>query len=340
MNIINLNRKPVLEFDSGHGGSDRVNRGPKGWIEADGVLKISKKVASYLPLNKFDVHFTRTVDMTMGLTERAKKGAADKADLIISHHTNAGGGKGGTEVLYSVDIPKDKEYASILSQRISAALGIIDRGAKSRESKSYPGEDYYTMIDASQDLGIDHVFLIEYAFHDNAVDEPKLLNDTLLDKACKEEARTICEMFGISFVTPVVVVKPTPSAVVYRVRKSWADESSQIGAFGSLENAKELAIAKSTYKVYDSKGVQVYPVAVVVKPVVKPVVIVKPVIKVPTSGVVTATLLNVRTKASASSAKIGELKKGEKVRIASKSNGFYQIYFGDHGGYVSSEYIK
>lgn len=42
----------------------------------------------------------------------------------------------------------------------------------------------------------------------------------------------------------------------YRVRKSWTDEASQIGAFESLENAKEAC--PYLYCVYDSEGKQVY----------------------------------------------------------------------------------
>lgn len=54
---------------------------------------------------------------------------------------------------------------------------------------------------------------------------------------------------------------PTPSATaakqLYRVRKSWADAKSQIGAFSSLENAKKAC--KVGYAVFDSSGKQVYP---------------------------------------------------------------------------------
>lgn len=54
---------------------------------------------------------------------------------------------------------------------------------------------------------------------------------------------------------------PTPSAPaakqLYRVRKSWSDAKSQIGAFSSLENAKKAC--KSRYAVFDSSGKQVYP---------------------------------------------------------------------------------
>lgn len=51
----------------------------------------------------------------------------------------------------------------------------------------------------------------------------------------------------------------TPSAKqIYRVRKTWADAKSQIGAFSSLENAKK--VCKAGYTVFDEKGNAVFPV--------------------------------------------------------------------------------
>ena len=51
---------------------------------------------------------------------------------------------------------------------------------------------------------------------------------------------------------------PAPATKqLYRVRKSWADVKSQIGAFSSLENAKKAC--KTEYAVFDSNGKQVYP---------------------------------------------------------------------------------
>lgn len=49
----------------------------------------------------------------------------------------------------------------------------------------------------------------------------------------------------------------TSDKQLYRVRKSWTDAKSQIGAFASLENAKRAC--KSGYAVFDSSGKQVYP---------------------------------------------------------------------------------
>lgn len=48
------------------------------------------------------------------------------------------------------------------------------------------------------------------------------------------------------------------SSDLYRVRKSWDDASSQLGAFSVLDNAKTLADANPGYSVFDSTGTSVY----------------------------------------------------------------------------------
>ena len=49
---------------------------------------------------------------------------------------------------------------------------------------------------------------------------------------------------------------PKPTKEIYRIRKSWDDEKSQIGAYENLEYAK--ADCKQGYSVFDSKGKCVY----------------------------------------------------------------------------------
>lgn len=52
----------------------------------------------------------------------------------------------------------------------------------------------------------------------------------------------------------------TPGAdVIYRVRKSWGDSASQLGAYSSLENAKKVADQNKGYFVFNDKGEVVYP---------------------------------------------------------------------------------
>jgi len=46
---------------------------------------------------------------------------------------------------------------------------------------------------------------------------------------------------------------------MYRIRKSWTDAKSQIGAYTSLDNAKKAW--KEGYTIYNSKGEAVYPTA-------------------------------------------------------------------------------
>ena len=48
------------------------------------------------------------------------------------------------------------------------------------------------------------------------------------------------------------------SGTLYRVRKSWSDASSQLGAFAVLDNAKELADKNPGYAVFDEAGKKVY----------------------------------------------------------------------------------
>lgn len=60
----------------------------------------------------------------------------------------------------------------------------------------------------------------------------------------------------------------------------------------------------------------------------------------PTSGRVICPVLNVRAKATTDSAIIGKLRLGNSVKIAKQVGDFYDIYFGDHGGYVCIKYIK
>ena len=56
-------------------------------------------------------------------------------------------------------------------------------------------------------------------------------------------------------VTPAVPTTKT----YYRVRKSWSDKSSQIGAFTVFQNAKNCVDANPGYAAFDDNGNQVYP---------------------------------------------------------------------------------
>lgn len=133
---------------------------------------------------------------------------------------------------------------------------------------------------------------------------------------------------------PVTPPAPTPttSNEMYRVRKTWEDVKSQIGAFGSLENAKAKCNQVAGYHVYNSAGQLVYPIPTPPPAPVEPEKI---------YGVVTASVLNVRSSREIRPDNIiGTLNKGEKVRIDHLMGDWYSIYYGSHGGFVSAQYLQ
>ena len=201
-------KKIKVFLDPGHGGTDRYNRGPTGYIEADGMLDVALKLRDeLLSTGAFEVKMSREKDMTVGVRERGNMAARWGADMFISEHSNATGWannttKRGVDVFYSVDIPSDRALANNMSKAIAEAMGTKNNGAKTWESEKYPGEDYLGVIDAAQDGGVKHVLLIENGFHDNAQDEAILKDPAKRTAIAKATAKVICDFYKVQY--PVV----------------------------------------------------------------------------------------------------------------------------------------
>ena len=124
---------------------------------------------------------------------------------------------------------------------------------------------------------------------------------------------------------------PAPAKELYRVRKSWDDSKSQIGAYGVLENAK-IACDKagSAYSVFDSKGNKVYPVA--------PPAPSTPVSKTPYLVKITASVLNVRAGAGTNYKIRTQVRKNEVYTIIDENNGWGKLKSG--AGWICLDYVK
>ena len=113
--------------------------------------------------------------------------------------------------------------------------------------------------------------------------------------------------------------KAETTAELYRVRKSWDNAKSQIGAYKELKYAKALVDDKPGYKVFDSSGKWVYPEEVssyLVK--------------------ITASVLNVR-KGPGTNYKIATtVKKGGVYTIVQESNGWGKLKSG--AGWIKLSY--
>lgn len=230
---------------------------------------------------------------------------ANRQDLnwFISIHFNAGGGQGVEVYTYG-----GRQY----QDAIDVCSNITKLGFKNRGVKD--GKGFYVIKKTKAKS-----MLIEVCFVDTAD------ANHYLKIGYKAIAKAIVEaLIGTIKVTPVVTpVKVIIPGEMYRVRKIWEDATNQIGAFSDLAKAKDYVNSHPGYSLFNSKGQNVYSVATTL-----------------TSGTVTASELNVRKTAVSNSAIIGKLNKGTKVKIAKKVGNMYNIYFGNHGGYVSADYIK
>jgi hypothetical protein len=125
--------------------------------------------------------------------------------------------------------------------------------------------------------------------------------------------------------TPEPAPSPVPTEEIYRVRKSWEDSKSQIGAYKNLTYAKEKCYnAGEEYKVYDSNGYQVYPE---IKEEFKPYLV-----------YVNIGVLNYRQGPGITNKKKGELKKGEVYTIIEENGKWGKLKSG--AGWIYLPYTK
>lgn len=88
------------------------------------------------------------------------------------------------------------------------------------------------------------------------VDPEHLWNGLGLGKTLLQLRRDVAAAMGQAAAAPTPE-QPSASGQMYRIRKSWADAASQIGAYANLEYAK--AACKDGYAVFDASGTQVWP---------------------------------------------------------------------------------
>lgn len=90
-----LSKIKRVVIDPGHGGRDPGAIGPKGLLEKDVVLSVSKKLGNILRKKYgMEVIYTRKRDVFISLEERTAIANSNNADLFISIHANASRHKG------------------------------------------------------------------------------------------------------------------------------------------------------------------------------------------------------------------------------------------------------
>src|SRR5690606_15184586 len=196
-------------IDPGHA-PGYPNRGPTGYYEYAGMWKLSNFLKAALTRCGIQASLTRKENENPSLSARGRK--AKGYDLFISEHSNAFNGTvRGVEVYYSLKRPNDKPHAEALATAVSRVMGNPSRGAKTRESTTTKGLDYYTVIRSAEAVGCPHIFLCENGFHDHPVEEAWLKQDSNLKKLAETQAEVICRILRVKYVPEGSTSKATPT---------------------------------------------------------------------------------------------------------------------------------
>lgn len=126
-------------IDAGHGGKDPGASG-FGVVEKDIALQVATEAAKRLERDYEGVKclLTRSSDVFVELVDRTSKANAASADVFVSVHCNAGGGKGGFE---SFTYSGTRDAATVAFQdalhteimKNLKPFGVIDRGQKKKD---------------------------------------------------------------------------------------------------------------------------------------------------------------------------------------------------------------
>lgn len=212
-----------IVLDAGHGGKDSGAVG-NGLREKDLTLNIVKKIGNLLAeYEGVEVHYTRTDDRFLELSERAAIANKLKADYFISVHINAGGGTGFESYIYNGQVSAATvAYQNVIHQEIMKAIGNVKDRGKKRANYAVLRETHMPAI------------LTENLFIDNANDAAKLKSDQFLQQVAYGHVVGLEKAFGLKKKAkpqPQPQQKPSDGKL-YRV---------QVGAFADRKNAERLA---------------------------------------------------------------------------------------------------
>lgn len=258
-------------LDAGHYG--KYNQSPvvKEYYESDMNWKLHLYLKAELEGYGFEVITTRTEQAKdLGLYERGYK--AKGCDLFLSLHSNACNTESVDRVVVIAQIDDNKYDFDDVSRKIGDKLGkvikdtmgvneyrvITKKSESDRNKNGIYDDEWYGVLHGAKSAKVPGLIL-EHSFHTNTKATKWLLNDNNLKTLAKNEAKCIAEYFGQKKeevkIENKVETKPQETKY-YRVRLSWDNIKSQLGAYTVLENAKKAC--KEGYTVYDWNGKAVY----------------------------------------------------------------------------------
>lgn len=217
------------------------------------------------------------------------------------------------------------KYYGICKNRNSISIEMCSRKTNSKTLNAEDTDWYLTESTINNAIELTKYLMKTYNIDtDHVIMHHQVTGKPCPNPFCINESRLVewnkfkskLTKSSVPTITPPTTT--TTTRELYRVRKSWNDAGSQIGAYSILENAKKNC--PDGYSVYDSKGNVVY--------------------SKNTSYIVqiTASTLNVRAGAGTGYKITTTVKKNQKYTIVEEKNGWGKLKSG--AGWISLKYTK
>lgn len=187
-----------IMLDAGHYGS-RYNQSPvvPDYYESNMTWVLCSELKKSLEKYGFEVGTTRSKkDENPSLNRRGK--ASKGYDLFISLHSNAAYDPcvDRVSVYHSFDNLNNSELlAGMLSASVAELMEVSKGVVKTRESKEYPGTEYYGVLNGARKVGTPLYYIIEHSFHTNEKSAKWLLDPINLVRLAETEAAIIASYF-------------------------------------------------------------------------------------------------------------------------------------------------
>ena len=267
-----------LMLDAGHKGKENRSPAVPAYYESDFTFKFVNMLKPALEAYGFVVGTTRE-DQAKDMALAARGKAAAGYDLFISIHSNATANGINNSIDYPVAITmvddkkvtideESKAVGEILAQVVAtvmatnqAARTYTKQSAHDRDGNGIYDDEYYGVLHGAKLVGVPGIIL-EHSFHTNTRATNWLLNDDNLRAMAAAEAAALANYYGMKKQENQEPEKEPEKPqeqetdTWYRVRKSWEDKASQIGAYRVKNNA--IKNCPEGYTVYGDNGAVIH----------------------------------------------------------------------------------
>lgn len=221
-------------LDPGHGAHDPGAIGKKS-NEKTNVLKVANRLASLLRASGHTVKLSRTTDVFLSLSERARLANNWGADVFISLHNNAAASASATgfeTFIFNGNVSsKTRELQNAIHNAIIKEIGIRDRGKKRAN---------FAVIRETKMPAV----LIEYAFISNTGDENVLINE--VEKLARTTAEGVRKFAGGKAISSSTNTNTTTS-------KPKTNTDNKVQWVGTNDKGKRIEAIASSVNYYDTQ---------------------------------------------------------------------------------------